>query len=598
MMVPARIARRLSVESIRKCRCLGFMLCFALLLVAAQASRSFAFDKLPESHPSYVAIKKVYLNVARAFGDGRKPPHLFVKAASSKTGPKIAMFYPGTEGFLTSRQKFQESAIVIDEKAFDLLHKEFGAERDSALAVLIGHELVHFYNKQGWVAEFGNAFADSETGQQMTQVSQADEVIRYEAEADEFGGFYAYLAGYDSLGMAPQVIEKIYAGFKLPSDMSGYPNKEERKKIAIESQKGLKEMIPLFDTANRLLVIGRYEEAARLFDYIGRSFPSREILNNAGVARALAAIGLFRPGELKFAFPFEFDAETRLRSQLRTKGFGDSDEERRKELLEQALHDFDSAIARDPAYAVAYVNRAAVYELADDHARALLDAEKGLELARQQQEEITIANAFIIHGIILARQKSDDKAASDFNAAKVKVSSLANLNLQALKGQPKGKGFAADGKLKRAAPAEIVIERIGGLTPEELRPRSQGGNSAVATTPLNPPSVERELSGAIGEENKMKIYIKETPQWSGSAVMTADASLFLLATPPGYQGVSGRGVKIGSTLDDLVSRYGDAPRVVPSRQGTHHVYPKLEMVFSLGPDNLVTGWMEYFRVRN
>jgi tetratricopeptide (TPR) repeat protein len=582
------------LKSIMNCKNLNSALCAVAVILISSASSLYAFDKLPESNPTYIAIKNVYMNIARAFGDGRKPPRLYVKSAKSRSGPKIAMFYPGTEGLLTSRQKYQESSIVIDERVFDLLQKEFPANRDSALAVIIGHELVHYYNKHGWVAEFGNAFADSELGQKMTRTAESDELVRYEAEADEFGGFYAYLAGYDSLGLAPLVIEKIYAEFKLPSEMSGYPNKEERKKIAIESQKGLSEMIPLFDTANRLLVIGRYEKAARLFDYITRSFPSREIFNNAGTARALAAIGLFKAGDLKFAFPFEFDAETRLRSlhpSLRAGSYDDS-EKRRMELLEQALRDFDSAIDRDPSYAVAYVNRAAVYEMTDEHARALLDAEKGLELALKQGEELTIANAHLIRGIIMARQKPEERASADFEAAKGKAAALANLNLLALKGAP-GKGLAS-GKIKNKPASDMtVMERIGGLAAFDLKTRPKGDNSKVTVTPLTSPTVELELSEAMEDENTIRISIKETSEWIGSAILSADSAIYLLATPAHYKELSGRGLKIGSSLDDLVSRYGNAPRVVPSRQGTNHVYPQAEIVFFVGSDNRITGWMTY-----
>ncbi len=566
-----------------------------VLLLMTSVSCADTFEKLPESHPTFGAINRVYTDVARAFGDGRKPPRLYVKSATSKSGPIVARFYPGTEGFLTSRENYQESAIVIDEKVFNLFQKEFGVDRDSALAVLIGHELVHYYSNQGWLAEFGNAFVDTRIGRQMAEM---DKVMVYEATADEFGGFYAYLAGYDSLGMAPQVIDRIYAAFNLPAEMPGYPNKDERKKIALQSQKGLKEMIPLFDTANRLLVIGRYEEVARLFDYIGRSFPSREILNNAGVARTLAAIGLFPSGEIKFVFPLEFDAETRLRRSIRTKGFNDPAEEQRNELLGQALRDFDSAIARDPVFAVAYVNRAAVYELAGEHGRGLLDAEKGLELARAQHEETTVANAHIMHGIIMTGQNMQDKAVADFNAALGKSSSLAHLNLQVLKPLSKGSGFVAGETVKRVVPMEMIIERIAGLKPDDLRARPQGGTAPAKLSPLDSPTVERELSDAVTDGNRMKIRIKETAEWSGSSVRSAGSTLYLLATAAGYRGVSGRGVKIGSTLEELVQNYGNATRVVPSRQGTSHVYPGAEIVFTVGADNLVKGWMTYARGKN
>jgi hypothetical protein len=172
------------------------------------------------------------------------------------------------------------------------------------------------------------------------------------------------------------------------------------------------------------------------------------------------------------------------------------------------------------------------------------------------------------------------------------------MNLLVLKPLPKSSGFVAEGTVKRAAPVEIVLERIAGLKPDDLRSRPQGGAATAKLSPLDPPTVERELSDAVTDGDRMKIRIKETAEWSGSSVRSAGSTLYLLATAAGYQGTSGRGARIGSTLEELARMYGEATRVVPSRQGTSHVYPGAEIVFTVGADNLVKGWMTYSRGRN
>lgn len=72
-------------------------------------------------------------------------------------------------------------------------------------------------------------------------------------------------------------------------------------------------MVPVFEAGHLLALIRRFDEAARCFDHIAVDFPSREILSNAGLTRALGALNLFRgEADVRFVHPFEFDASTRL----------------------------------------------------------------------------------------------------------------------------------------------------------------------------------------------------------------------------------------------------------------------------------------------
>ena len=106
------------------------------------------------------------------------------------------------------------------------------------------------------------------------------------------------------MGFAQKILAQIYAEYQLGSNLPGYPPLAERQEIARRSAERLHQMASVFEAGNRLLLIKKYQETARCFDYIARTFPSREILNNAGLARALEAVGLFSAGQLRFAYPF------------------------------------------------------------------------------------------------------------------------------------------------------------------------------------------------------------------------------------------------------------------------------------------------------
>jgi hypothetical protein len=108
----------------------------------------------------------------------------------------------------------------------------------------------------------------------------------------------------------------------------------------------IRKLIPYFETGNRLLLIEKYEEAARCFEFTTINFPGCEIYNNLVVAKALAALQLMPDSSNKFAYPFEFDASSRL-SFTETIGaessLQGSDKEHFQNLLKEAVTAFEKA---------------------------------------------------------------------------------------------------------------------------------------------------------------------------------------------------------------------------------------------------------------
>ncbi|HEY6872244.1 MAG TPA: hypothetical protein VI298_05885 [Geobacteraceae bacterium] len=550
---------------------LAASLVFAMTLTAPAR----AVESLPPGNAKYRAIKTIFDNIARAFGDGSIPPKLIVRPVTARGGMQVAYYYPGTEGTLTADDQLEESYIAIDEKVYDLL-ATLGSDRENGLAVLLAHEMAHYYRQHGWVGEFGNAFADTEMGKKMQKTASAEEVIKIETEADYYGGFYGYLAGYNTLGLAPRVIDIIYRAYDLPDKLDRYPSRAERKAIAARTEANLRRMCVIFDAGNRLLLLKKYEEAARLFDYIGRSFPSREIFNNAGVARAMAALRLFDPHEVPFAYPFEFDAETRLRgATVLTKGNSENTAEHRNALLRKAVEDFTRAIDRDGNYAAACVNLAAAYDLLGERALAVQHANRGLELAERHGEQVTAADALIVRGIAAARNNEKGSALADFTAARKAAEVPADFNAAVV--QDKARAFA------KATGKEIVSaheETIGTVSPDDARA-------------MEPPDVNFSLRDAAGNQPPVKVSARQQPDWEGMLIEIGNSRLRLLATPRHYRGESGRGIRIGSSLADVIARYGEPTRVVSARQGAYHVYGKNEIIFAIAPDKTVSGWLIY-----
>lgn len=575
-----------------------------IIIVPLLSSYSYVFggcqqvsiEFLSSDDPKVEKIKTVYDNIAHAFGEGRIPPKLFVRPNNAKKNDlQIAAYCQSTERLLRRDDyEIREAYITIDERVYDLLYS-LGNDFENALAVLLAHELAHYYKRHGWVREFGNAFADLTVGDGMIKTADYEEAIKIETEADYFGGFYSYIAGYDTLGIAPRVMDILYKDYKLPDELDGYPSLSERKIIVTRAKENLKNKIPIFETGNKMLLLEKYEEAGLLFGYLSQIFPSREIFNNAGVARALEAMSLSTENASHFAYPFEIDAETRLRNnamrEMKEKGGKgplEDTEERRNKLLQRASEDFEKSINIDKNYAVGYINLASVYDLLGKHEDALFYVNKGKKIAKENGEGITLANAFIVSGIINATNGSKDKAISDFEAAQANNKTLALLNMAILNNTDLNATGFEENEIDLDVDISAIIEKtssvkretIGGITPKDL-------------SALNVFDVKFSISDQTKSNPEIKIMIKKKEDWDATVVKIDKELISILSTLKGYKEESAKGIKVGSSLPEIKEKYGESTQIVSARRGNYYIYRDAKIIFKLNPDNAVEGWMIY-----
>jgi tetratricopeptide (TPR) repeat protein len=555
-------------------RILLLLVCFIPLLCQA------AVESLPEEHPVYRQVQAVYERLVPAFGEGRLPPRLVVVPKGVKQREQVASSAGGNEGTLAFEANaglLSEGYIAVEERTVEVL-AGLGKDRDNALAFLLAHELAHFYLRHGWVGDFGNAFARTDMGRKMMKAATYEEVVKREAEADYFGGFYGYIAGFDTLGVAPKALERIYAAFSLADQLSNYPSRSERVAIAERVRESLWKLIPVYEAGNRLLVLARYEEAARLFAHLAQIFPSREMFNNAGVAYALEAVRLLPPGAVPYVYPFELDDETRLLNQeqsgkrIARAGPEDNQAARRIRLLRSALNAFEQAHRRDSHYSTALVNSAAVESLLGDQDEAIRLAGLGLALARDEGERVTAAHALAVRGIASARSGEPKRARSELEAARQMAPELAAMNISALEGRTAE--LPAD-----AEPREMTSlrETIAGFTARDNFSRDRDPASFT-------------LNSAEKGEPAIGIKFWKGPDWDVTAIEVEGRRYDTVATGRDYRGITSRGVRVGSPLASLGALYGTVDCIVPSRQGAWYVYNGSGMVFNVDAEGKVAGW--------
>jgi tetratricopeptide (TPR) repeat protein len=559
-----------------------FRIAVLCLLCITPSFSQAAVESLPEDHPVYLRVLAVYERLVPAFGEGRLPPRLVVVPAGVKTREPVASSGGGNEGtlaFEASSGMLAEGYVAIEERTVAAL-KKLGPDCDNAIAFLLAHELAHVYLRHGWVGDFGNSFARTEMGRKMMKAATYEDVVKRETEADHFGGFYGYLAGYDTLGVASRALERIYADFGLAELIPNYPSKTERIAIAERQMESLKKLVPVYEAGTRLLILGRYEEAGRLFAHLARIFPSREMFNNAGVAFALEAVRLLPQNALLFVYPFELDAETRLMNHelhgQRAARAGQADEQtaRRIRLLRRALNSFEQALHRDNRYATAMVNSAAVQSLLGDQDEALRLASLALITAREGGERVTASHAMIVRGVALARSGDAQKARSELEAARLIVPDLAAVNIAAMDG--------------RVVPILPVAPNDAPIKPESI-----AGFMAKEAFSNSSDRISFTLTPAEKGESLLAVHSRRGKEWNSIALELEGRRIGTLSADSAYKGSSAGGVRIGSPLASLGQLYGIADRIVPSRQGAWYVYNNAGIVFEVNDAGKVAGWFVF-----
>ena len=362
-----------------------------------------------------------------------------------------------------------------------------------------------------------------------------------------------------------------------PTQLPNYPSKTERISIAQRQLENIAKLIPVYEAAKQLLILGRYEESGRLFAHLAQIFPSREMFNNTGVAFALEAVRMLPPKSLPFIHPFELDAESRLLNQeqngqriARSDTGGDLSAHRTR-LLRRALKAFEQASRRDTRYAAAKINCAAARSLLGDQDEGISLATSALAMARENGERVAAGHALIMRAIALARSGETQRARSDLEAASQVVPDLASINLAVLEGG-------------RPPLQPVVANNMNGKT------ETIAGYSVRTSFPKDRDQVSFTLTPAEKGESPLSIHSRHGRGWNSVVINPGERRINVLSTDRDYPGASSRGIRIGSPLASLGRLYGNADRIVPSRQGAWYLFNAEGIVFEIDSLGKVAGW--------
>jgi hypothetical protein len=512
--------------------------------------------------------RRVYSRLVKAIGDARPAPTLQFIRDSTGSGNRVAWFDPSTK------------AIALEERAFDICVST-GRDSLNALAFLLGHELAHYYKDHAWGGDFGSENADLISGRLIEKSSgSVDEILTMETQADEFGGFFGHLAGYQSLACASSLLPAIYNGFHLPQRLNGYPALPERITIARRSAERLESLIPIFDAAERLLVIGSYKQAGELFDVVSRAFPSREVLSNAGVARALEAVQLLDVHTWPWVLPFEIDGTTRLY----TRGSrGESEEERdaqRSRLLEEASSLMHQAANKDPEYVPVLTNLALVHLLIGDEAFAQAYSSKAVAMARKSGNTPDIIAALQAQALVAERTGNHSAAVEEMREAASLGSTAATVNLGILE----GKGIPR--KAGKPHHRGLNIEYVGGIHAHHAS--SNRYPNVDLCFPIADCNDISYRNGSVVRTGRVSVW--RNSGWSLFTIQTGDTVLSIIRTSEGYDDRTNRGIVLRDKIDKVHDEYGEPDVSILGREGEFEVYRDDRIVFLFNDKHTVCEW--------
>lgn len=509
-------------------------------------------------------VENVYKKVYAAMGQAQdRPKFLF----DSKQASKIAYMMKDKDG---------KPIIGFEEKAFDVCEK-FGTKRDEAIAYLLGHEISHHHLGHHWGSEFSSAYSVNNLIAELKTIDKA-EIKKFETQADERGGIYCYLAGYNVQGISEDLLRNLYIAYNITNSPK-YPTLEERIQLAKERDSIVSTYIKVFETANYAMLLNEYEIAIDGYEYvIGKGFHSREVYNNLGVLYFLKAVELSDKDDIKYIYPVEIDMESRLKDRG-IKGFTDEV----KDLFGKAQEKFEQATKFDNSYSTGYLNVACVHSILKQYEEAEFYISKAIKMAKIENKTNSIDNALLVRSIIQHQQQEGDKV----EMKKTMDELIKKGNLYAKYNQ-----LIFDGKSAKDIPFSNV--------PVSWIENELTANTATSTVSKemmdNIRSYEGEFEVDIREEIKFTRFESIICGTKEASVIYSvndknNSTYVFHAAKSNYIGSSTKGMKIGSTKNQLIEAYGNPSIVMNSRQGSILLYPKHKLIFVLDEGECISTWV-------
>jgi len=469
----------------------------------------------------------------------------------SQTLPKIVIRPQKRFGASYRRS---ENTIFIEQAALDIC-ATFGKDANSAIAFLLGHELTHYYQKHDWQeAGFTTGF--------LTSITTFQKNIHHEKEADTYSAFITHLAGYNSVKIVPQLLEKIYDAYELKGkSLSRYPTLSERKALANDVCKTVQNLIDIYQAANYLYALGKYEAAMVSYEYLLKYIKYKELYNNIGLCALYAALPIMKR-KSPFVYPLTLDPTIPLRAPS---GFT------KEALLQKAINNFSIATNYDSGYFNSYLHLTCAYDLNGQYQEVIPlinDLQKLVTNFKEQQQ------LKLIEGISAFRNGNTALATRHFSAISMEekhqdLAMIAIQNLQIVQGKTLKKS------IEKQTP--FLVDKIEGISLLFFDAQNKATSYPLRNTPLDKKMI------SIGQLPQSKIYVFDN---NGQVTKIQIAVASSLST--------NQHIGKGATLSQIEQAYnGSKQRLVPHLNGFYLLIPSKGLLFDINKAKQVVKWGIY-----
>ena len=509
-------------------------------------SRRFA----PEPVTSYKleVAQRVFNDLVQARGSFRMPvPELIMNDGRRY----MAWMHPG------------KREIGLEEQAYDICAK-MGKDSLNALAAMLSHEIVHYYEDHDWKRNFINQNEGLEAAEQLQQLSEG---LKYETQADYYGGILALSAGYNTYSTLSTLLKEAYSSYGLPEEIQGYPSLNERVKLSENTARRLEKLFQVYQTANYLSLIHGHADAMQYYRYILGEYQGVELYNNAGATALLAVLDLTPKDKIPYVLPIELDLESRL-GQITTRLPKDA-EARRAALLAQAQQMLKNALLLDEVQPTSHLNLANLHVLKGEWLDAEYRAQKARALALNQGDTIAVAEAQVVLGVAAILQGDTVSSITHLKAAESFGLALAKINLSILQGG----AYLVD----QQAYQTKGVEEIESVFPEDF---------LVAPT----------FTATVNLPGNIYCGYKDMPRSNIFQHYVDDGSnhfAWFHRTSANYDGQTLKGLKIGAAKTDIQRVYGAPDRILSLSEGLCLAYDERQLLLLTDDDGRLTSWIVF-----
>jgi hypothetical protein len=474
-----------------------------------------------------------------------------------------------------------DGVVQISYQLIDKM-RGFGADSSAALAHVLSHEIMHYYNEHFWAGQFALPYADEQWGEDLARIDADTLQLQYqETQADLYGIFYATNAGYATALIADAVIDSIYRWFELPYKLKNYPNLDDRKEIARTAANEVRALIPAYETAIMLLHLAAGSEgneqltylrgAASFFSHITDNYiRTREMLNNIGVVKVMEALTYMNDTIAALQWPLIIETGSVLYQASGSRGSGAALPDEAARLLKEARGYFEAALEMEGGYFPAMVNIGIVYALTGK-AGSLTD------LLDEMDESATPSwLPDELQGLALVVKRDAEAAIRLLQAAERKGSATATANLQVANGNLTAVQLSipAMSDITTTVDGQLLMDYFAGLTPNRSNRTDTRDNNCIL------------FIDTIGNMVVMEIKFR----FSNAAFRTLKLARLL----PGEAASTDAGLRIGNSFEQMLKAYGDAYRISRESDCQVAIYPAYRQLFWFDAGKKVKSWAYYW----